>query len=64
MKKIKEIRKFHSITAEKLAKRLGVSVSMVHKVESGNRRASVTLAMKWAKALKIPEKEILDYFFK
>ena len=60
---VKEIRTKKSISAETLAKELGVSASMVRKCEKGVRTPSVSLAGRWAKLLRIPEKNIWKYFF-
>jgi len=51
------------ISPSELAGCLGISLSMVYKVEKGVRRASPSLAKKWANKLGIKEKYIFKYFF-
>lgn len=48
---------------KELAELLGVSRSMVEKVERGVRRASPDLAKKWGSKLGIKETQIYRYFF-
>ena len=48
---------------KKLAELLGISRSMVEKVEKGTRRASPSLAKKWGQKIGIPESQLFRYFF-
>lgn len=56
-------RKILELTRKELAAMLGVSLSMVEKVEKGTRRASPDLAFKWGKTIGIKETQLFKYFF-
>jgi len=51
------------LSRKELAESLGISLSMVHKVESGSRRVSPNLAKKWGDKLDIEETHFYRYFF-
>ena len=61
---VKNLRMKKAISAEALAKELGVSASMVRKCEAGIRTPSISLAERWAKFLHISDSNIWKYFFK
>jgi len=49
--KLKEIRKSLNITGTELAKKVGVSHSLIYMIENGYRNPSMKIAKKIAKAL-------------
>lgn len=51
------------VERKKLAEFLGISRSMVEKVEKGTRNASPSLAKKWGQKIGIPESQLFRYFF-
>ena len=51
------------LTRKQLAEYMGISISMVEKVEKGTRRASPDLARRWGKRLGIKESQLFEYFF-
>jgi transcriptional regulator with XRE-family HTH domain len=51
------------LTRKEMADFLGISLSMVEKVEKGSRRASPDLAKKWGDRLGIKETQLYKYFF-
>lgn len=62
-KKLIEIRVKKGLSISDLARSLGISESMVRKVETGLRRPSALLAKRWADQLKISDNNIFKYFF-
>lgn len=63
-KEIVEARIRSGLSINDIAKTLDISESMVRKVESGKRMPSIKLAKRWAVLLRVPECEIVGYFFK
>lgn len=51
------------LTRRQVAERIGVSLSMVEKVEKGTRRASPDLAKKWGREIGVREAQLFKYFF-
>ena len=58
-----EKRKQANVSRKDLAVFLGISLSMVEKVEKGTRTASPTLAKKWGHKVGVPDSQLFRYFF-
>lgn len=58
-----EKRKKAKVLRKQLAELLGISLSMVEKVEKGTRTASPSLAKRWGQKIGIPETQLFRYFF-
>lgn len=58
-----EKRERAGLTRKQVAESIGVSLSMVEKVEKGTRRASPDLAKKWGKEIGVKETQMFKYFF-
>lgn len=58
-KRIKELRKKHGLTQERLAEQLGIAVNTVARIEIGNRGISIDLAIE----LAVRFDTTLDYIF-
>lgn len=52
-----------NISRTGLAELLGVSLSMIIKVEKGSRTASPNLAKRWGEKIGIKETQLYKYFF-
>lgn len=57
------LRESKNISRKELANFLGISLSMVEKVERGVRRVSPDLAIKWGNKLGLKETQLYQYFF-
>ena len=56
-------RKEAGLRRKDLVKLLGISYSMIEKVEKGRRTASPGLAKKWGDLIGVSERELYRYFF-
>lgn len=61
MKKLKDLRKKNNLTQEAMARRLGITLSMYEKVETGRVNASAAFMQKTKK--EFPDASIDDIFF-
>ena len=59
--KIKNLRKLHKLTQEKLAELVDIDVRQIARIEAGEILPSVEILIKISKELKVTPNELLEY---
>ena len=62
--RLKAIRKSKKITQKELAKKLGIATNSLSRYETGERNPSISMLKEIAKALEVPQYELMDDEFK
>jgi len=63
-KRLRKLRRAHGLSATELAARMGVSLSLISKLENSHRKPNSAFILALAKALEVQPGELFDYLFR